>query len=68
MKNFDTDSHIKIPTNYFEISQFERPMDHFDDKNLLYLIQHFWVGKLHIKSTKIADKQKHAKIRKILIF
>ena len=58
MKNVDTDSHIKIPANYFEINQFEHPMYYFDAKNLLLFIQHFRIRKLNINSAEIADKQK----------
>ena len=58
MKNFDTDSHIKVPTKYFEINLFERPMYHFIAKNLLLLTLHSWVGNLYIKSAQSVDKQK----------
>ena len=62
IKNFDTDSHIKISIKYFEINQFERPMYYFIAKDLLLLAQHSWVGNLNINLTEIADVQKNTEI------
>ena len=58
MKNVNTDSHIKTPTKYFEINQFNRQKYHFIAKRLLLLALHSWAGTLCIKFAEIADIQR----------